>query len=93
MLQLQASMMSAPAPRPAPVAVRRDQFDSGGMPPGGRGAGDEFATPFDASGLAAPSPFDTMGRAGLMQVDPNTLDDASLAAYIAAMERQAQGGG
>ena len=93
---VQASLMSAPAARPGPAAVRRDQFDSGGMPPGGRGAGDEFATPFDASGLAppsGPSPFETMGRAGLMQVDPNTLDNASLAAYIAAMERQTQGGG
>ena len=89
----QASLMSAPSPRSTPGALRRDQFDSGAMPPGGRGAGDEFATPFDASGLAAPSPFDTMGRAGLMQVDPNTLDNASLAAYVAAMERQTQGGG
>ena len=31
----QASMMSAPAARPGPAAVRRDQFDSGGMSPGG----------------------------------------------------------
>ena len=80
-----ASMMAAQAQsRPRPGAVRRDEF-GGGMSPGGRAGGDEFASPFDASGLAAPSPFDTMGRAGLMQVDPNTLDDASLAAYVAAM--------
>ena len=92
----QASLMSAPSPRSTPGAVRRDQFDSGAMPPGGRGAGDEFGAPFDASGLAAPSapsPFEAMGRAGLMQVNPNTLDNESLAAYIAAMERQTQGGG
>ena len=98
---VQASLMSAPSPRSTPGGVRRDQFDSGGMPPGGRGAGDEFATPFDASGLAAPrspSPFATMGRAGLIQVnasepsDAPAAPDASLAAYIAAMETtQTQG--
>ena len=74
---VQASMMAAQAQgRPAPAAVRRDQF-GGGMSPGGRGAGDEFGSPFDASGLAPPAerrqhPFGSMGRAALMGVDLNT---------------------
>ena len=37
--------------RPAPGAVRKDLFGTPGQPSGGRGAGDEFGTPFDASGL------------------------------------------
>ena len=92
---VQASLMSAQAQiRPAPGAVRKDEF-GGGMSPGGRSGGDEFGSPFDASGIAppaAPSPFETMGRAGLAQVDPNALGDADLDAYIAAMERETQGG-
>ena len=31
----QASMMPSPAARPGPAAVRKEQFNSGGMPPGG----------------------------------------------------------
>ena len=93
-----ASMMAAQAQsRPAPGAVRRDQF-GGGMSPGGRGAGDEFGSPFDASGLAPPPerrqyPFGSMDRTALMGVDLNTLagDPAALAAYERAIDEQIRG--
>ena len=64
-----------------------------GLPPGGRGPGDEFGSPFDASGLAAPSPFASMDRAGLLKVDPNSLagDPAALAAYERALDAQING--
>ena len=93
-----ASMMAAQAQgRPAPGAVRRDQF-GGGMSPGGRAGGDEFASPFDASGLAPPPerrqyPFGSMDRTALMGVDLNTLagDPAALAAYERALDEQIRG--
>ena len=86
--------MSAPSARPGPVVVRKDLFGTPGRPSGGRGGGDEFASPFDASGLAppgAPSPFTTMNRAGLMAVDQNSLSDADLAAYLDALRRETGG--
>ena len=90
----QASLMSAPTSRPGPASVRKDLFGTPGLPSGGRGEGDEFGSPFDASGLAppaAPSPFSTMGRAGLMAVDQNSLSDADLAAYLDALRRETGG--
>ena len=72
-------------PAPAPLPPRP------GMSPGGRGPGDEFGSPFDASGLAAPSPFAGMNRAGLLAVDPNTLQGAALDAYEAALDAQING--
>ena len=93
-----ASMMAAQAQsRPAPGAVRRDQF-GGGMSPGGRAGGDAFGSPFDASGLAPPPerrqyPFGSMDRTALMGVDLNTLagDPAALAAYERALDEQIRG--
>ena len=91
----QASLMSG---RPAPGAVRKDLFGAPGLPSGGRGAGDEFSTPFDASGLAPPAerrqhPFGSMDRSALMGVDLNTLigDPAALAAYERALDEQISG--
>ena len=68
------------------------------MSPGGRAGGDEFGSPFDASGLAPPAerrqyPFGSMGRSALMGVDVNTLigDPAALAAYERALDEQISG--
>ena len=95
----QASLMSAQARnRPTPAPVRKDLFGTPGQPSGGRGGGDEFASPFDGSGLAPPGerrqhPFGSMDRSALMAVDLNTLigDPAALAAYERALDEQISG--